>query len=274
MKVKRIEQRKFTGAVDSDGPIEDAEKLATARAIESIESRFTVTRRLTIPLVLLATAALLSLPFLTLVPAALVSIVAAVITVTIGVAARPVIENAIAGLTISFSNNFRFGDTVLLDGQYGTIEDIGITHTTLKRWDWKRYIIPNSQMLQSKILNFSLFDNFLWPHVEFWVSYDADLERVREIAIAAARQSAYFAPYEEPRFWVMKTTQEGVQCWIAGWANGPANAWMLTHDIRTALALRFREEGIRAHRYDHSLTTNDAAALRAALPSAESADHQ
>jgi small-conductance mechanosensitive channel len=262
VRVAQVERRTLTDAVESDGgPVQNLEAQATERAIESIESRFTVTRRLAIPMVILGTVLILSLPFLTLVPAALVSVVAAVITVTIGVAARPVIENAIAGLTISFSKVIRIGDTVLLDGHYGTIEDITITHTTLKRWDWKRYVIPNAQMLQSKVLNYTLFDDFLWPYVEFWVSYEADLSLVKEIAVEATRASPHFAAYEDPRFWVMETAKEGIQCWVAGWADGPANAWMLTHDIRTELALRFREEGIRAHRYDHSLTTRDAAAL-------------
>ncbi|MEO1173243.1 MAG: mechanosensitive ion channel domain-containing protein, partial [Myxococcota bacterium] len=110
------------------------------RGIESIQQQFTITRRAAVPLGLVVTVSLATIPLLDRIPAALLSLTVGVITVLIGVAARPFIENVIAGLVISISKVIRIGDTVKIDEWYGTIEDINTTHTTIKLWDWRRYV--------------------------------------------------------------------------------------------------------------------------------------
>jgi small-conductance mechanosensitive channel len=180
-----------------------------------------------------------------------VSLLVAVAAVVTGIAARPVLENLIAGVIISFAQPIRIGDTVLIDGYFGTIENISLTHTTLKVWDWRRYMVPNHHMLGKEFVNYSIVDRYQWAYVEFWVAPQTDLDAVRDIATKAARSSRHFADYEEPRFWVMEMGKEGVRCWIAAWANTPSAAWQLGHDIRTELARRFAEAAIRTHSYQH-----------------------
>ena len=73
------------------------------RALESIESHFSVTRRVLVPVVLGVTVILVSLPFLAKAPATVAPVYAAALTVFLGLAVRPLLENAIAGLVISSS---------------------------------------------------------------------------------------------------------------------------------------------------------------------------
>ena len=82
----------------------EVEQIARDRSISNIENQFTVTRRLVFPLVVGATALAVSVPFISSTPGAFVSITVAAVTVIVGIAAKPVVENAIAGLVISFSN--------------------------------------------------------------------------------------------------------------------------------------------------------------------------
>jgi small-conductance mechanosensitive channel len=160
-----------------------------------------------------------------------------------------VIENAFAGLAIAFSRLINIGDTVLLGERYGTVEDISVTHTTIRLWDWRRCVIPNSKMLQSEVINYSLHDRFQWAYVEFWVNYDADLKKVAELAAEACKASAHFAPYEPPVFWVMDLAERGICCWIAAWADSPSSAWVLKCDMRATLVRAFAEHGICPHTY-------------------------
>jgi hypothetical protein len=92
-----------------------------------------------------------------------------------------------------------------------------------------------------------LFDSYQWAYAEFWVSHDADLNTVEKLAPASPLKSAYFAGYEEPRFWIMELAKEGIRCWVAAWANSASNAWMLGHDMRTELVRGFRAQGIKTH---------------------------
>ncbi len=244
-----FEERKRIDPVATSSPVVDPGRVAQRRGLASIETHFTVTRRLVVPLVLVLTGVALLVPFLDQISGATLSLLIAALTVVAGVAARPVVENAIAGLVISSSRLINLGDTVRINGFYGTVEDITTTHTTIRVWDWRRYVISNGAMLQSDFVNYSLHDTYQWAYVEFWVAYDADLDRVEEIAVAAPEHSRHFAAHETPRFWVMEMGKEGYRCWLAAWANSPADAWMLAHDVRSGLIRAFRAAAIPTHGY-------------------------
>ncbi|NJK90121.1 MAG: mechanosensitive ion channel [Myxococcales bacterium] len=238
-------------AIPTRTPLDDAASVARGRALESIERQFSVTSKVAIPAILVAVAVLAFLPFLGNVPAAAVTLLAASFTVLAGVAARPLIENAIAGLVISASKLVNLGDTVQLGDIYGTVEDITPTHTTIKVWDWRRFVVPNSQMMQSSLLNLSLYDRFLWARVEFWVSYDADLEAVRREAVALAELAPHFGGFEAPECWVMETGEHAVRLWVAAWARTPSDAWLLSHEIRLGLVSKFQEMKVLPRIYEH-----------------------
>lgn len=234
-------------AVPTATPLDNPASVAKQRAAESIEQHSRTTRRLFLPWIVVTMAALLLLPFLDQVPAVIVSLAATGGAVLLGVAAKPLLENAIGGLVLSSSRLVRIGDTVEIDGHYGTIENITATHTTLKIWDWRRYVVPNNQMLQSKLVNYSLVDKFQWTHVEFYVSYEADLNVVKELVVTTARESAHFANHEPPTFWIMATQEHSLRCWVAAWANSPSEAWLLGADIREGIANGFRTHNIATH---------------------------
>lgn len=235
-------------AIHTETPVEDPNSQARQRALDAIERSSTVTRRLVLPLSILFVAFFAGLPFLDQVPATIFSLLVAALTVLIGIAARPFVENAIAGLVISSSKILNIGDTVRISGHYGTVEDITLSHTTIKLWDWRRFVVPNGAMLSRDFENYSLFDKHIWAHAEFWVSHDADLAEVERIAIEAPKNSPYFNSTEEPQFWVMALEKDAVHCWVAAWAKTPADAWLLVSDMRTTVARELQRAGIRTHK--------------------------
>jgi small-conductance mechanosensitive channel len=259
VRMRRVKERRRFDAIATESPLEDPKGVARDRAFESINAQFSVTQRVLIPVVLLVTGALASIPFLGNFPAAVVSLIVGASAVLVGVAARPYVENVIAGLVISYSRMIRLGDTVEMEGYYGTVEDISATHTTVKLWDWRRYTVPNSQMLQTSLVNHSLYDRFVWAHVEFWVSLEADLDLVERLAREAAESSPRFHDHEPPQFWVMEVSKEGLRCWVAAWAQTPSDAWALKCDTRAALARSMREHGIvtHSHRVDMHPSSSD-----------------
>lgn len=235
--------------VKSETPVDDALAEERDAGMESVESRFTIIRVVLLPFCGLLIILAAVIPFIGHIPNTYLSLIVAALTVVIGIAAKPIVENMISGIVISFSNLVRIGDTVLVDGNYGTVEDITITHTTIKRWDWRRYIVPNSTMLNKEFINYSVIDSYVWVSVEFWIDYSADLEVVEQIAMHSPKISKYFTSYEQPRFWIMDMAKEGVNCWLAAWADSPSEAWMLGVDIRKELITKFKEHGIATHGY-------------------------
>jgi len=247
----RIHLLKRFESAETSTPIDKPAAEARETAVGSIENRFSIIRKLSFFLIITIWLLALIFPFLNKMPATVVSVFVAASGIIIGVAARPFIENLISGIVISFSHPIRIGDTVIIDTNYGIVEDITITHTVVKVWNWRRYIIPNSRMLSKEITNCTINDAFQWTHVEFYVAYDSDIDQVKELAINAATNSRYFANYEVPRFWIMDMEEKGYKCWVAAWADSPVDAWELGNDIRTELIKQFRLSGIRTHRVEY-----------------------
>ncbi len=175
-RLDQVKEMDYTEAVLADPAhpeeidIDSHNVINRKHAVQGIESRFEFMQKFYIPLVLFITILLVGLPFLPALPATYLSLLTGVIAGIIGLAARPVIENAIAGMVLTFSQPIRINDTVILDGQYGTVEKINLLHTTIKIWNWRRLVIPNNKLLEKEIENLTLGDESEWAYMPFMSS--------------------------------------------------------------------------------------------------------
>lgn len=253
--LKRIEGKRlkfarnteFTEAVDTESPEDDLEKLNRHRAVQSIESRFMFIRRSFVPVMILVAFVLIAIPLLPTLPATYLTLAASILAVVAGVAAKPVVENFIAGMVITFTQPIRINDTVILDGHYGTVEKINMLYSVIKIWNWRRYMIPNHKLIQREIQNLSHSGENEWAHVAFWVSPDAEMEKVKALAKKAMKQSRVLQPVEPPSFWIIDMEKDSIQCWVAGWVQNAAEAWTLRSTTRKYLIKYLQEEGIAFH---------------------------
>lgn len=247
LKLKNIKKREIHGAVETDSPVDNDEKRIKAKGISAIEDRFSFISK-ALPLALFAIwSVVVFVPYLGSIPSVYISIIAAILSVIAGVSLRPFLENLFSGVVISFFKFIKIGDTVIIDGHYGLIEEIGLTYSIVKKWDWNRVVIPNSKLIQKEIQNLTINDQFIWAHIEFYVSPDTDLEKLEEWAKECPVGSKYFADTEEPTFWVMELEKDSVKCWVAAWADNPSDAWELRNDMRTKLLKRLQKEGVSFH---------------------------
>ena len=106
----QLDDRRWLDAVRMKSPVDDPVGQARDRGFATIERNTTITRRALVPLIILLTAALAGIPFLDRVPGAALSVIVAASTVLAGLAARPIIENAFAGLVIAYSKLLNIGD--------------------------------------------------------------------------------------------------------------------------------------------------------------------
>ncbi|PLY03427.1 MAG: mechanosensitive ion channel protein MscS [Desulfuromonas sp.] len=249
-----IEDDDYLHAVPTSSPVDEPLQDVQDTRTKSFNFRFSIIRHATTMFIVLVIVFAVSVPFLDKIPATLFSLLVAASGFVVGMASRPFIENLIAGIVITFSRHLRIGDTVEVDGNYGTIEDITPIYTIIKGWDWRRYVIPNSDMLSKEFISLTLGDNYRWCYIEFWVAPDTELGKVKSVAIEVARECPHFARHEEPSFWVMGMGKEGIRCWLAAWADSPGDAWMLASEMRTGLAEKLRVLKISPHRYQVDLS--------------------
>jgi small-conductance mechanosensitive channel len=264
--LKRVERKRhvavkaddYQHAVPTSSPQQNPLKDVQKTRSRSIHFRFSIIRHALTLFFVLLVLFIVSIPFIDRIPATLLSLVVAATGVIIGIAARPFIENLIAGIVITFSRHLRIGDTIDIDQTYGTIEDISLIYTIIKGWDWRRYVIPNADMLTKEFISLTLNDSYRWAYIEFWVAPDTDLADLKNHALEVARACPHFAPHEDPSLWVMGLDKEGIRCWLAAWADSPGDAWMLMSEMRTGVAEKLRILKISTHRYRVDLTPGNA----------------
>jgi len=80
---------------------------------------------------------------------------AGVAGVILGFAAQRTVGNLFAGLQLAFEEPIRIGDTVVLEGEFGVVEEIGLTYVVIKLWDLRRLIVPVSYFIEKPFQNWT-----------------------------------------------------------------------------------------------------------------------
>ncbi|MBZ4657270.1 MAG: putative mechanosensitive channel [Methermicoccus sp.] len=105
---------------------------------------------------------------------------AGVIGVVVGLAAQRSVGQVLSGVQIAFTQPIRLDDVVVIEGEWGRIEEINITYAVVKIWDERRLIVPIDYFLQKPIQNWTRNTSNILGSVFLYVSYDLPVEPLRE----------------------------------------------------------------------------------------------
>jgi len=106
-------------------------------------------------------------------------------SLAIGLAAQDTISNMISGFVIMLDRPFRIGDRVKIPtGEEGDVVEIGLRSTKILDFDNNHVIVPNSEFLKTRIVNYSFPVPAVRVVVEVTVAYGSDVARVKKIARA------------------------------------------------------------------------------------------
>ena len=100
--------------------------------------------------------------------------------IAIGLAARPVLSNLIAGLQIAFTQPIRLDDAVVVEGEWGWIEEIGLFYVVIKIWDWRRLVVPLSYFIEKPFQNWTRKSASIIGTVLWTVDYHAPIGAMRQ----------------------------------------------------------------------------------------------
>ena len=107
-----------------------------------------------------------------------------------GLALQPLLTNLIAGIQIALTQPIRLDDAVVvINGEWGHIEEIGATYVVVRTWDLRRLILPLSYFIQQPFQNWTRQDPSLIGVVLFYVDYTAPVDALREQLAAIAKAS-------------------------------------------------------------------------------------
>ena len=132
------------------------------------------------------------------IPLANFAILSGAIAIGVGFGAKTIIENFLSGWILMTERPIRIGDIVEFDDRFGTIVSIGNRATTIKRQDGAHLVIPNSQILESKLINLTIKDPYIRTVIRVGVSYGTDIDLVKTLLMEVADQNKFVLRDPEP----------------------------------------------------------------------------
>ena len=158
---------------------------------------------------------------------------AGVAGIAAGIAARPVLGNLIAGLQIALTQPIRLDDVVIMENEWGRIEEITSTYVVVKIWDERRLIVPLQWIVEHPFQNWTRNTSQLLGTVLLWFDYRLPLAPLREELLRVC-QSAPEWDKRVSMIQVVDSNERGMQIRILISAGDASRRWDLCCRVREA----------------------------------------
>lgn len=170
------------------------------------------------------------------------TVFASVLGVGIGLGLQGFAKNFISGMVLIFEQPIKVGDFVKVGEYQGTVERINVRSTELRTLDQVSIIVPNSELLESKVLNWDHGSSISRLQIPVKVAYSASPTTVREALMDAARDYSSILKDPPPRVFFTEFGDHSLNFLLLVWVDEPQKQFAIKSD------LNFRIETILRHR--------------------------
>jgi len=165
---------------------------------------------------------------------------AGVAGIIVGFAAQRSIATVLAGFQIALTQPIRLDDVVIVEGEWGRIEEITLTYVVVLIWDQRRLIVPISQFIERPFQNWTRVSADILGSVFLYVDYTVPVEALRPEIERLVKASKDW----DGRFWnlqVTDTTERTLQLRVLATAADASKAWDLRCELREKLVAFLQE---------------------------------
>ncbi|UBZ06029.1 mechanosensitive ion channel family protein [Salegentibacter mishustinae] len=167
-------------------------------------------------------------------------------TIILGIAAQSTLGNIIAGVQIALTKPARIGDTVLIEGRWGYVEDIRFTYMIVRTWDLRRLIVPLKTVISDTFENLSITSPHSLNEIELYVDYRVDVDKLRAKFKELLEDSEDWDEEHPPIMQVTEMTEKSLKVRAICSASTAVIAWDLHCKLREQMVAYIKEleEGI------------------------------
>lgn len=152
----------------------------------------------------------------------------------LGLAARPVLSNLLAGIQIAMTQPIRVEDEVVVEGETGWIETITSTYVVVRLWDLRRMVVPLSYFIEKPFQNWTYEGAAQIGSVLLRVGYGVSVDRLRQKLDEVVRHSPIWDG-KVARLEVTDMTTDTVELRALVSARSPGQTWELRCEVREKL---------------------------------------
>jgi small-conductance mechanosensitive channel len=154
--------------------------------------------------------------------------------VVVGIAAQKVLGNLFAGVQIALAQTIREDDVLVVEGQWGRVEEITLSYVVVHIWDDTRLVLPLSYFIEKPFENWTRHSAALTGTVFFWVDFTVDVDAVRAALKPIVEGSALW----DKRFWnlqVSDVSEKSMQLRVLATSADSSRSWDFRCEIREKL---------------------------------------
>ena len=167
-----------------------------------------------------------------------------VLGIGLGFGLQSVVANIFAGIVIIFTRPVKEGDRILVDQYEGTVTSIRFLSTVINTISYETIIVPNRQLIDSTVYNYSYDDRRIILRNPVQVSYDTDLDRAIEIMSAVGLRNPYGLKVPEPDVRVTSFDDSGISLLLLTWILDVSHKYSALSWNNLEIWRSFRDEGI------------------------------
>ena len=168
----------------------------------------------------------------------------AALLVGVGLALQTFFQDIISGILILADQTVHVGDIIEIDGKVGRVENIKIRTTRAVTFDNKVLIIPNHKYLTSTLFNWTENGTILRGSVSVGVSYDSDIEKVKEILLDIANSHPHLIKNPPPKVIFKNFGDSALDFKLIFTYNNGFRVNLIESDIRFLVHKKFKENNI------------------------------
>lgn len=161
-----------------------------------------------------------------------------VMGLAVSFAAQDTVGNIISGIVLIIDKPFRVGDWILMGNLHALVTDIGLRTTVVTSFDNETVVIPNKQIAQERIINFTIHPR-IRVKVPFGVAYKEDIDQVRKICLDMVRDDKRILELPEPIVIVSNLGDSSVNMQLRFWIQNSIDQfpmmWEYTEKVKKAL---------------------------------------
>ena len=159
---------------------------------------------------------------------------AGVVGVILGIAAQKTLANVIAGIQLAITQPIRIDDVVIVEGEWGRIEEITLTYVVVRVWDKRRLIVPVNYFLERPFQNWTRVSADLLATVYIYADYHLPVDPVRKALYEILKESNNW----DGKVWglqVTDLTDKTMELRALMSASDSSKAWDLRCEVREKL---------------------------------------
>jgi small-conductance mechanosensitive channel len=156
---------------------------------------------------------------------------AGIVGIIAGFAAQKTIANLFAGFQIALAQPIRLDDVIVVEGEWGRVEEITLTYVVVHIWDDRCLVVPLSYFIEKPFQNWTRTSAALLGSIFVWVDYSFPVEEGR----TALKQIIEASPAWDERFWSLQVTdasERTMQLRILATSANSSTLWTLRCEIR------------------------------------------